>query len=77
MTFEEQIKIINKQVEIALNHLNRPDRLFDVQLILLNIVFVLNKKINLGDDVKTIHKNFMNYIKNYIDKIDMDIKRNI
>ena len=77
MTFEEQIKIINKQVKMALNHLNRPDRLFDVQLILLNIVFVLNKKINLGDDVKTIHKNFMNYIKNYIDKIDMDIKRNI
>lgn len=70
MTPEEQIEIIDKQIEMALNCLKRPNALWEVQIILINMAFVINKKINLGDNVTTISKNFTSFVKNYIEKIN-------
>ena len=41
MTPEEQIEIINKQIEMALNCLKRPNALWEVQIILINMAFVI------------------------------------
>ena len=36
----------------------------------INMAFVINKKINLGDNVTTISKNFTSFVKNYIEEIN-------